>query len=81
MPKAWSEAATAVLPLAVCFCFWENGLLGEALCRGRSPDLQDTKCLPGGSGSPPLGGAGVYACMALRLRCARTFLKKYLGNT
>ena len=77
MPKAWSEAATAVLPLAVCFCFWENGLLGEALCRGRSPDLQDTKCLPGGSGSPPLGGLVFMRAW----RCACVARARFLKNT
>lgn len=75
MPKAWSEAATAVLPLAVCFCLWENGLLGEALCRGRSPGLrQDTKCLSGGSVSTPFRGSVVMDVLALNVNRVKTYI-------
>ena len=79
MPKAWSEAATAVLPLAVCFCFWENGLLGEALCRGRSPELTRSAVLVfgGGSGSPPLGGLVFMRAW----RCACVARARFLKNT
>ena len=49
MPLAACQ--TAVLPFVLV-----NRMLGGPSWAGRSPDLQDTKCLPGGVWPSPLGG-------------------------
>lgn len=61
----------------LAFCLWENWMLGGTLCAGRSPDLQDTKCLPGGFWFSPLGG--LVFMRAWRSACVAR--ARFLKNT
>jgi hypothetical protein len=57
-PAVYGEAMPNGFRMFCLFCL-KNRQLGEASCRGRSPVLQDTKCLLGVLFSP-LWGAGVF---------------------
>ena len=74
--EGMERSGTAVLPWVLLLCFWENGLLGEALCRGRSPGAHEVSDL-GVLAIPPLGG-WCFCVHGACVRCARSLLNKAL---
>ena len=57
------------------FCLWENRMLGEALCRGRSPELTRSAVLVfGGSVSTPFRGSVVMDVFVLNVNKVKTYI-------